>query len=235
MRKMIVDSFRTLVGEGAYRRVWKWKQARKGGNRWLRDATGVIHVGANSGQERDLYDGFDLNVVWIEPIPQVFEELTARIAGFPRQRAYQCLVTDVDGREYEFNVANNNGQSSSILPLSEHTKVWPDVAYSHSMVLRSITLESLVRREGIDIRGYQGLILDTQGSELMVLKGAEDLLPAVSFVKTEVADFKAYEGCCLLTELNAFMREHGFHEEHRHTQLHVDGLGAYYDILYCRG
>jgi hypothetical protein len=37
-------------------------------SRFLRDVTGVIHVGANTGQERFLYRLFGLNVIWIEPI-----------------------------------------------------------------------------------------------------------------------------------------------------------------------
>src|SRR5215472_4628952 len=38
---------------------------------FLRGVSGVIHVGANTGQERELYEKFGLHVVWIEPIPEV--------------------------------------------------------------------------------------------------------------------------------------------------------------------
>lgn len=65
-------------------------------NRFLRTARGVVHVGANVGQERALYDRYGLEVLWIEPIPDVFATLAANIAGFPRQRALECLVTDRD-------------------------------------------------------------------------------------------------------------------------------------------
>ena len=37
---------------------------------YLKRVTGVIHVGANAGQERELYASFHLDVVWIEPIPR---------------------------------------------------------------------------------------------------------------------------------------------------------------------
>ena len=36
---------------------------------FLRKVSGVIHVGANLGQERAHYARFRLDVVWIEPIP----------------------------------------------------------------------------------------------------------------------------------------------------------------------
>jgi hypothetical protein len=67
---------------------------------FLRDVSGVIHVGANTGQERAKYARFHLDLVWIEPIPAVFEQLRFNLAGFPKQRAYQYLLTDEDEREY---------------------------------------------------------------------------------------------------------------------------------------
>lgn len=75
-------------------------------DRLLRKVSGVIHVGGNSGQEKDLYERRGLRVIWIKPIPEVFELLEANIAGLSRQRALQYLVTDRDDVEYQFHVAN---------------------------------------------------------------------------------------------------------------------------------
>jgi hypothetical protein len=41
--------------------------------RFLRRTKGVVHVGANEGQERDIYARYNLNVLWIEPLPDVSE------------------------------------------------------------------------------------------------------------------------------------------------------------------
>ena len=96
-------------------------------DRYLGQAKGVIHVGANSGQERDLYDVYDLPVFWVEPIEEVFRELEANIAPYAKQQAVQALVTDENDREYEFHIANNAGQSSSIFGLKHHSDIWPEV------------------------------------------------------------------------------------------------------------
>jgi hypothetical protein len=40
---------------------------------FLRKVNGLIHIGANIGQERAIYAEYDLRVAWIEPIPDVFE------------------------------------------------------------------------------------------------------------------------------------------------------------------
>ena len=46
---------------------------------------GIIHVGANSGQERDLYHNLGKLVYWIEADPNIYPKLEENIEGFPNQ------------------------------------------------------------------------------------------------------------------------------------------------------
>jgi FkbM family methyltransferase len=201
-------------------------------DRFLREARGVVHVGANSGQERALYAGLGLAVVWVEPLPDLFAELQANIAALPRQRALQCLVTDRDGVDYDFHVASNRGESSSILDLKDHKDVWPKVGYVASLKLRSKTLATLLADELIDLDSYDALVMDTQGSELLVLRGAEPILSGFRYVKTEVPDFEAYAGCCRLADIEAFLSQRGYREiARREFARHAAG-GRYYDVVF---
>lgn len=201
---------------------------------FLGDVSGVVHVGANSGQERETYAARNLNVLWIEPIPEVFRILSCNIEELKNQAAVQALVTDADDKEYEFHIANNFGASSSILELKHHKEIWPDVNYTTTVQLKSITLTSLFEKEQLDPRKYQALIMDTQGSELLVLKGSIPLLKHFRFIKTEVPDFESYEGCCQLEEINVFMKEHGYHELTRTKFADRAQGGSYYDVVYKR-
>lgn len=201
-------------------------------NRFLRSVRGVVHVGANVGQERELYRRHDLDVLWIEPIPDVFAQLVANIDGLPRQRAIECLVTDRDGAAYEFNIANNGGESSSILPLAEHRDVWPKVDFTKTIKLQSRTLATLFASEAIDPQRYDALVMDTQGSELLVLQGAEPVLKHFRFIKTEVPDFEAYAGCARLTDIAGFLDARGYAELSRHCFATRAGGGRYYDVVY---
>jgi FkbM family methyltransferase len=203
-------------------------------NRFLRSARGVVHVGANVGQERGLYDRYGLDVLWIEPIPHVFAALSGNIAGFPRQRALECLVTDRDDAPYEFHVANNDGQSSSILELKEHRDIWPKVAFTQTITLQSSTLATLFARESIDLARYDALVMDTQGSELLVLRGAESVLGGFKFVKTEVPDFEAYAGCAKLQDIERYLYARGYAELARHRFASRPGGGHYFDVVYAR-
>jgi FkbM family methyltransferase len=201
-------------------------------NRFLRTARGVVHVGANVGQERTVYARLGLEVLWIEPIPDVFAALVANIASFPRQRALECLVTDRDDVSYQFNVANNGGESSSILPLKEHRDVWPKVDFTKTITLRSSTLATLLARERVDLERYDTLVMDTQGSELLVLQGADPVLERFKFIKTEVPDFEAYAGCARIDDIARFLGERGFAELSRHRFATRAQGGSYFDVVY---
>jgi FkbM family methyltransferase len=201
-------------------------------DRFLWSTRGVIHVGASVGQERAQYAGLGLEVLWVEPIPEVFVTLQANLAACPRQRALQALVADVDGREYEFHVANNAGQSSSILQLKDHRDVWPEVSFTRSIKLRGVTLPTLLADEVIDVSRYDALVMDTQGSELMVLQGAVALLPRFKFIKTEAADFEIYEGCAQLRDISAFLAPYGFIEHARSRFASRAAGGNCYDVVY---
>ena len=57
--------------------------------------------------------------------------------------------------------------------------------------------------------------MDTQESELLVLKGAESLLSKFKYIKTEATDFKVYKDCCLVEDLKNFLGKYGFKELNR--------------------
>ncbi len=206
----------------------------KNPERFLTEVSGVVHVGANIGQEREIYNQFGLNVIWIEPIPNVFEQLKNNLKGYNNQQAIQALITDVENKTYEFYIANNNGASSSIYELKDHKDIWPDINYTKSISLNSITLTSLFKRESIDASKYQALIMDTQGSELLVLNGSLPILKHFKYVKTEVADFESYKGCCTLSQMRDFMFENGYKESARKIFAISAKGGKYYDIIFKR-
>ena len=149
-----------------------------------------MHVGANIGQEATTYASFDLEVLWIEPIPHVYEQLLANIRAFPKQRAYQALVTDNASQTLTLNIASNGGASSSIFDFARHKEIWPDVIYTGSIKLTSQTLGDILSKDG---GRFDGLVMDTQGSELLVLKGAEPRLSQFNYIKTEAANFRVVQ------------------------------------------
>ena len=199
---------------------------------FLNDVCGVIHIGANVGQERSHYADLDIRVVWVEPIPNVFQVLKRNLGNFHKQRAYNYLLTNQDGVCHELKIANNGGESSSIFELAGHKNLWPSIHYVETMNIFGTTLQSMIERENINISDFQALVVDTQGSELMVLQGAGDLIKRFRYIKLEAADFESYEGCCQIGDLGNYLKNFGFDEVQR-VKFAGTGFQNYFNLIYA--
>jgi FkbM family methyltransferase len=201
---------------------------------FLAKARGVIHVGASNGQERFTYAEHGLPVVWIEALPEAYHQLVKNIQEFAHQSAVQALLTDVVGKTYPFKISNNNGESSSILDLAEHRDIWPTVDYVGQIDLVSTTLDQLVNDHIFNPAHFDALVLDTQGSELLVLKGAESILKHINFLKVEAANFNAYMGCTTVAELTKWLQSKGYRLTQHHAFANHPAGGQYFDLYFER-
>lgn len=202
---------------------------------FLSRVNGVVHVGANTGQERDHYKKFNIKrVVWVEADPEIFKKLKINIKNYYGHSAYNYLLTNKKNEIFQFNVSNNEGASSSIFEFGEHEEMYPEVKYTKKIKLLSSTLLDMVKKEAIDVKNLNALVLDTQGSELLILKGAGDLLNNFNFIKTEASDFKAYKKACLINEISEYLNLYGFKEVKR-IQVHSSKSGGkIFDILFSK-
>jgi FkbM family methyltransferase len=201
-------------------------------NHFLKKCKGVVHIGANRGQERHRYKKYNLNVLWFEPIPDVFFQLQNNILDFPRQIALPYLLTDKDDVDYQFNIASNGGASSSIFDFSEHRNIWPEVTFVDQINLKSKTLKTIFASGDALPSLYDALVIDTQGSELLVLKGVGDYLKDFKYVKVEASDFNSYDGCCTLAEIKKFMLSNGYKLYLKRSFMKKKNIGTYYDVVF---
>jgi len=194
----------------------------------LSQVTGVIHVGASTGQERDDYAKHDLKVLWIEPRLLAFATLLDNLKAYPKQRAVCALLNDRAGEQCTLHVANN-GDSSSLFPLAEHRGVWPDINYEGAVIIESRTLDS------IDTADYDALVLDVQGAELLVLKGAVETLRHIKFIQAEAYDAEMYKGGSQPRELRAWLVDQCFDQiEENASPIVVGGkdYGNSYELVF---
>lgn len=201
---------------------------------FLRDCRGIIHVGANVGQEAGRYASHGLSVVWIEPIPEVFAKLRDNISRFPNQTAINALISDVDGRPTTLHVSNNGGLSSSVLPLGQHVDVWPDVHFTSAIELTSETLPSALAKRSVRTSDFDALAIDTQGHELAVLRGAEHILHQFRYIHLEAADFPSYQGGAMLSELVEYLKGHHFSVKRKQRFARHPVKGSYFEVLFTR-
>lgn len=191
--------------------------------------TGMLHIGASSGQEREIYAELNIpEVLWIEAIPNVFDKLKENLIPYPNQTAIKCCLGDVDGEKVVFHVSNNEGQSSSYLELGVHATLHPEVHYVEDLPMKTIRLDSLFLMLERDIKHINFLNIDVQGAELKVLKGAGNILNQIDYIYAEVNAAETYIGCPLISDLDEFLSDF----ERVETSELVGGVWG--DALYIR-
>ncbi len=171
---------------------------------------GVLHIGGSSGQERFAYaSGGVERVIWVEPIPKMFEQLKANVSQIPNSLVFKNCISDVDFKNVVFNVSSNNGESSSMLEFGTHKETYPDIEFIEQLNLTTIRLDTLFIMKALDIRDYDFVNIDTQGSELLVLKGMGDMLRLVNGVYVEVNRAAVYKDCAQIEEITEYLEEFG--------------------------
>lgn len=199
--------------------------------RFIQKSTGVVHVGAHTGEEAWIYNSFGVPAIWVEANPSLMQRLEEEISRFPRQVAIQALLTQTAGEETDFWVTNNDGASSSTLPLKQHREMFPEIQVTSSIKLKSTTLDDLLRKHD-PLRKFNAMVIDVQGAELNVLQGAPSRLEQFKWIFAECADFEIYENCCTLDSLSEWLSRRGFVEQSRYLTKEVSGIGRTYDVLF---
>jgi FkbM family methyltransferase len=157
----------------------------------------VVDVGANLGQFNlfcSQYLGAE-RVISIEPVPSCFR-LLAENADNPAD----CLNALVTGEEREatFYIARDSQLSSTVR----------DVAGDHreAISLHGRPLASLL--EGVGLDRIDLLKIDTEGSELEVLRSAGNLLEKTRVVLVEMSIFREHAGN--IFAVGSFLESQGF-------------------------
>lgn len=194
---------------------------------------GIIHIGANTGQERGLYANNNLNVLWIEPIPEAFAELERNLIDYPKQRALQYLVGNEDGKILKMHICNNEYLSSSIMPMARHSEYYPTVVFNYDIDVEMWTLDSIIVKENIDLGLYDGMVVDVQGAEAMVLHGAKITLGKMKRVQVESANFELYKDYPTPDQLAGILKGYGMRESGRDI-FNNFGTAKCFDIVYVR-
>lgn len=171
----------------------------------------AMHVGANTGQEFDAYRRYDFEqVTYVEPLPSAFKELTRRVNGHNGHLAVQALCMAQGGESVTLHVSNKGGLSSSVLGLGNVNTLHPEIEYVDHVETISTTVDEIVE-EKLGGTAPELLILDTQGTEAEVLRGARKALTGrTRYVFCEISHRPLYENGCDESEITAILDEHGF-------------------------
>jgi len=186
---------------------------------------GVIHCGAFIGEELPIYQSHGINNrCWIEADPDTFTELKEII---PQDDvALNVAVSNYVG--VGSFVVMNNGASSSLLAPKRHLDFYPEIQPIKEIWVDVRTLDFLVECGRIDMSKYDFLYMDLQGGEMDALKGFEEHIDEINFILAEINYEELYEGCALIDEFDAYLKERGFEKQWATIHEAVGWGDAYY-------
>lgn len=170
---------------------------------------GVLHVGANVGEEAPVYDELAIKkVIWLEGNPKLMQKLKHNVSKYSGQFAFNVLAGD-ENIETVLHESNNGSQSSSILEFGTHKTAHPDVDYVCDIPCKMNRLDNLFS-DFDAINSCDFLNIDVQGAELKVLKGMGTLLEQFKWAYLEVNKEELYKGCALVGEIDEYLYTYGF-------------------------
>ena len=158
-------------------------------------------------QEHEAYlteYGSGIATHWFEPGADAFVVLKENLGGSPGVELYNFALGAEEGELPLWTETENQGQSSSLARPIKHLEIFPHIEFFEGDAVNVRTLDSF------GITNSNVLVLDVQGYELEVLKGAVETLSRVDHVFCEVNDIVMYEGCPNLKSLSEFLHPLGF-------------------------
>lgn len=182
-------------------------------------AHGVIQVGSHWAEEHEEFVKCGIKeFVYIEPCKEAFSFLVKKLLHNTNEIVYSNYA--YDSQEEKIRIMNyacgneekempmyvshqNQGQSNSLLKPLLHTQQHPDIIFDDAEIVKMVTLDSLNATGDL-------LVMDCQGYEGEVLKGAEETLKSVNIIYTEVNRGQTYDGNMEIEEMDAFLSERGF-------------------------
>lgn len=163
-----------------------------------------LDVGARGGPNSflRLYEKF-LETYLVEPEP--IEAVKLRAAGY---RVVEKILSDRPGEE-TLRVTRKGGLTSTLEPTGRFLDYYRGDSHRFEVVRRvtlpATTIDAVCRESGT---GFDLVKIDTQGSELTVLKGLADQRPL--FILCEISLVDLYKDQATFPELARFLEERGY-------------------------
>lgn len=166
---------------------------------------GILHVGAHKGEEIPAYlrAGIDY-AIFIEPLSANYSELKNMINNKPGYFAFKNAAGE-SNESVKIHLASNDLQSSSILKPHLHLDEAPDIHFAGVEEVEQLRIDSMEFE-----RTPNFWVIDVQGYEMNVLRGAQNRILECDYLFIELNRGEVYENCTKVKELDNHLNELGF-------------------------
>lgn len=188
------------------------------------DISVVYDIGANDGrwwkQYRPLFNNCEC--IQFEANPNMQPSIPGRGAAY-----YSAVLSDEDAKTVKFYTGGNSPTGHSY-----YKELTPAYKNSGYIELQTITLDSMVRCHNLKTPDF--MKMDTQGSEVDILRGAEETLKDCLGIICEVPVMYYNEGAPNFGEYVAEMLRHGFVASGVHNILIRNGVFNQMDVIFLK-
>lgn len=184
----------------------------------------IMDIGACEGEDSIRFTRLypQAKVFAFEPLPSNQTLVRANLARYDAKRVELVpLALSNQQGEATFHVSsgrppdlfagkdwNYGNKSSSLLAPAGDGKIHGWVEFKEAITVPTGTLDQFCAERGIDRIDF--IQMDVQGAELLVLAGAERMLPHLTAIWLEVSSRKIYQDQVLDHEITRFLRARGF-------------------------
>lgn len=205
----VKDRFFTGSTEHLYRAI---RHIKKSGHAEASDSVIIDVGGFDGGTSLYFADQFkDLDVYCIEPNSRMLPQLKTVAEREKRIHVRNLALGSARG-EARLHVTSNNVSSSinelNTAEIGKQPQVFQD--WLREETAERVAVSTLDEEFG-EARDVLLIKLDTQGTELDVLRGGKEVLKRTRFVLTEMNNHEMYKNACQYYEVDQFLREHSFH------------------------
>lgn len=161
----------------------------------------VIHAGIYDGEEIPEYLKLYDKILCFEPLSTAYETFTQKYPDIP------CIKAALGSNNYEADFYKAE-RGSSLFTITNHpaTSAW-NIEYKRPSGTERVSVRRL---DFYDIKGYDYLVLDTQGNEMDVLLGCGKLLNQFKKLQIELSETPLYHGECSGQEIIGWLKDKGF-------------------------
>ncbi len=184
----------------------------------------IFDIGACEGEDSIRYATLFPNakIYSFEPLPTNFAKASANIKSFEIKsvQLHNLALSDNNGKAdfytssgHPESLENNDewnygNKSSSLLQPGKVKEVFKWLEFKEITQVETRKLETFCEQHSITKIDY--IHMDVQGAELLVLKGAGDMLNKVNSIWLEVEKIELYKNQPLKDEVNLFLVSNGF-------------------------
>tara|TARA_B100000902_G_C27259317_1_gene889737 strand:- start:930 stop:1652 length:723 start_codon:yes stop_codon:yes gene_type:complete len=165
----------------------------------------IVHIGANLGQEVNVYNKIFPNshIYLVEPQPQLCYSMQEEFKDMNNVTVLNTALGNKSG-EVQLNLSPSNLSSSSILNPTFHKEIHPEIKFEGQIIV------PIEKYKKMKFQNVNFLNIDTQGYELEVLKGVGEYFDYIDYLLLEINTKELYAGSPLLNDIDKYLLDLGY-------------------------